>query len=156
MTPGALAKKIKMLRLEAPITTVFERALIKRGVWIREGAWYSTQKQHWLGWLAEYNGPGAYNRKTWRGRSAEFVYNHVVCSPMLLWLAEAAGVPKGKLRIAKRAMLGAGPRLASQAAALRQLIPWSVIEDKLRPARGTLRSVQNATLKSTARRTTRS
>src|SRR5258706_9307900 len=54
-------------------------------------------------WLSEYNGPGAYSRKAWRGRSAEFVYNHIGCPPMLLWLAEVTGLPKAKLLAAKRA-----------------------------------------------------
>jgi hypothetical protein len=56
-----------------------------------------------MGWLSEYNGPGAYSRKAWRGRSAEFVYNHIGCPPMLLWLAEVTGLPKAKLLAAKRA-----------------------------------------------------
>ena len=24
--------------------------------------WYKTQHEHWLGWLSNYNGPGANNR----------------------------------------------------------------------------------------------
>ena len=24
--------------------------------------WYPNQKEHWLGWLREYDGPGAYDR----------------------------------------------------------------------------------------------
>jgi uncharacterized membrane protein YedE/YeeE len=34
----------------------------------------------------------AYDRKTWRGRSAKFVYNHIQSPSMLLWLAEAIGI----------------------------------------------------------------
>jgi hypothetical protein len=30
----------------------------------RPGKWYRTQQEHWLGWLGEYDGPGAYDRKT--------------------------------------------------------------------------------------------
>lgn len=26
-------------------------------------AWYDTQKEHWLGWLADYDGPGYYGRQ---------------------------------------------------------------------------------------------
>ena len=49
--------------------------------------WYLTQKEHWIGWLLEYNGPGAYGRKTTDGRDAKFVYNHVVQPEMLVYLA---------------------------------------------------------------------
>ena len=28
----------------------------------RDGVWYRTQKEHWLGWLSQYEGPGAYGR----------------------------------------------------------------------------------------------
>jgi hypothetical protein len=75
MAPQQLATKIRKLRDRAPITTSFERILRRRGVWSKEGAWYTTQKEHWLGWLSEYCGPGYYGRKNWQ-RSAEFVYNH--------------------------------------------------------------------------------
>jgi hypothetical protein len=31
----------------------------------RDGVWYRTQKEHWLGWLSQYHGPGAYGAKGW-------------------------------------------------------------------------------------------
>jgi len=54
--------------------------------------WYATQKEHWLGWLRDYHGPGAYGRRSEIRRDAEYVYNHIVEVEMLLWLIEAAGV----------------------------------------------------------------
>lgn len=54
--------------------------------------WYMTQKEHWLGWLREYDGPGAYGRIAGKQRDARFAYNHIVEPKMLLWLIEAAGV----------------------------------------------------------------
>jgi hypothetical protein len=90
MTPKGFARKIGKLRGTAPITASYERALIARGIWDNHGVWYTSQKEHWIGWLSQYDGPGAYNRKTWKGRSAEFAYNHVRCPPMcyglLRWL----------------------------------------------------------------------
>jgi hypothetical protein len=85
MTPNRLAAKIRKLRPRLPITTEFERALAKQGTWSSRDTSYTTQKEHWLGWLSEYNGPGYYGRKN-SCRSAEFVYNHIVCPPMVLWL----------------------------------------------------------------------
>jgi hypothetical protein len=75
MTPKRLSSKIRKLNEKGSVTADFERALTKRGVWNRNKVWYSTQKEHWLGWLKEYDGPGYYGRKK-RHRSAEFAYNH--------------------------------------------------------------------------------
>jgi hypothetical protein len=33
-----------------------------------------------------------------------YIYGHIHCAPMLLWLAEVAGVPKGQVRDADRAL----------------------------------------------------
>jgi hypothetical protein len=135
MTPQQLATKISKLRPIVPITTEFERVLVKRGIWNRGRAKYTTQKQHWLGWLSGYHGPGYYGRKNWH-RSAEFAYNHIVCPPMVLWLAEASGVPKARVAEAKQSALSSSPQLQAQSAAIRRIIPWEMIEVRLaRPAR---------------------
>ena len=131
MTPRLLLRKIKTLPVKAPITASYGRALIARGVWDDEGVWYTSQKEHWLGWLSEYDGPGAYDRKSWTGRSAQFVYNHIGCPPMLLWLAEAAGVSRTKVLAAKRSALSARGNRATHCAKIRAVIPWPVIEERL-------------------------
>lgn len=74
-------------------TAVLEHALLRRGIRDGSRSYHATQKGHWDAWLGPYNGPGYYGRKAWN-RSAEFVYNHINCPPMVLWLGEAAGVPK--------------------------------------------------------------
>ena len=130
MTARALRAKITELPAQPPITTAFESALEKVSTWNRKKVWYSSQKEHWLGWLGAYEGPGFYNRKVWE-RTAEFAYNHIVCSPMVLWLGEASGVSAAKVRAAKKAALAAKPNLASQAAAIRMVIPWALIEQSL-------------------------
>jgi hypothetical protein len=132
MTPRLLLRKIKELRVRAPITVSYSRALVARGVWSDEGVWYTSQKEHWLGWLSEYDGPGAYGRKSWAGRSAQFVYNHIGCPPMPLWLAEAAGVSRTKVLAAKRSSLSARGNRATHCAMIRAVIPWPVIEERLR------------------------
>jgi hypothetical protein len=132
MTPRLMLRKIKKLRVKAPITASYGRALVARGVWDDEGVWYTSQKEHWLGWLSEYDGPGAYDRKSWTGRSAQFVYNHIGCPPMLLWLAEASGVSRTKVLAAKRSSLSARGNRATHCAMIRTAIPWTVIEERLR------------------------
>jgi len=132
MTPKGLARKITKLRATRPITAGYERTLVIRGVWKSEGVWYKSQKEHWLGWLSEYDGPGAYDRKTRRGRSAQFVYNHINCPPMLLWLAEAVAVPKARVLAAKRSALATCKTRGGHCAAIRKIIPWQAIEEQIR------------------------
>jgi len=127
MTPRALRRWLFKLPATPPITTAFEGALEDVSTWNRKNVWYSSQKEHWLGWLGGYEGPGFYNRKDW-DRTAEYAYNHIVCPPMVLWLGEASGVPAAKVRAAKRAALAAKPSLSSKAAAIRRVIPWASIE----------------------------
>jgi hypothetical protein len=96
MTATQLSAGIRKLRAQARITAEFEHVIVRRGTWNRDGVWYTSQKEHWLGSLSEYGGPGYYGRKN-SHRSAEFISNHIVCPPMVLWLAEASGVPKTRL-----------------------------------------------------------
>lgn len=131
MTPRALSRKISRLRVKAPVTASYAHALIELGIWSDEGVWYRTQKEHWLGWLSEYDSPGAYGRKTVAGRSAEFVYNHINCPPMVLWLAEAAGVSRRNVLAARRSALSARRSRGTHCAVLRKTIPWSMIEERL-------------------------
>lgn len=114
-----------------PITAAFSHTLAERKTRRRlRKVWYRTQKEHWLGWLKHYNGPGHYGRMKWN-RSAEFVYNHVVNPVMVLWLGEASGVVKSKVLEAKRTALTAAPTMMAQAAAIRKVIPWDAIESRL-------------------------
>lgn len=130
MTPHRLAAKIRNLSGRLPITTAFERALTRGGTWSNMRVWYTSQKEHWLGWLSGYHGPGYYGRQNSR-RTAEFIYNHIVCPPMVLWLAEASGIPKSSVAAAKQAALSAKPHLPAKSAAIRKIIPWEMIEVRL-------------------------
>jgi hypothetical protein len=127
MTSRTLASKIAKLPATLPITTAFERKLRRLRTWGTTSVWYSTQKEHWLGWLKEYGGPGYYARKDWN-RDAEFVYNHIVCPPMVLWLGEASGISPILVRKAKKAAHFAQPTLPAQSAAIRKVIPWDLVE----------------------------
>jgi hypothetical protein len=135
ITPKQLAAKIRKLRARPPITTEFESVLERRGTWSSNRAWYTSQKEHWIGWLSGYHGPGFYGRKDWR-RSTDFVYNHIVCPPMVLWLGEASGLPKKRIAEAKESALSAGPHFARQCAAIRRIIPWEMIEIRLSRSTG--------------------
>ena len=75
ITVKKLLRKIKKLPSDEPIDN--------------PNVWYRTQKEHWSGWLEEYDGPGAYGRQNKHKRNARFVYNHVVCPGLLLYLIRA-------------------------------------------------------------------
>ncbi len=92
----------------------------------RSGIWYLTQKRHWLGWLGDYNSPGAYGRKIITGRDAKFAYNHIVCPDMLLYLMKAASVQPALIEAATRADDN-GATLMGRVGAIRKIVPWSVI-----------------------------
>ena len=132
LTPGQLRRKIADLPAHQSLTVDYEDALRARSARLRP-TWYATQKQHWLGWLSGYDGPGAYGRSNW-DRSAEFVYNHICCPPMLVWLAEAAGVPAAGVRQAIASALSRSNR-GAQCAAIRHVIPWDEIEARMERAR---------------------
>ena len=128
MTINALTKKIRRLPARLPLTDEFN---LISGNCDLPGVKHQTQKQHWLGWLSEYDGPGYYGRKT-RTSSAEIVYNRLVCPYMLLWLAEASGLPKSKVLAAKRASSkSTGSSFAAQSAAIRRIVPWVEIANQL-------------------------
>lgn len=129
MTPAHLLRHIDRLDPDTPRHKALECAL-HIGVGYG-GAWYSSQKEHWQRWLAEYHGPGAYGRKPRPDRTAQFVYNRIQCAPMLFWLAEAAGVSHGPLERAYGAVLTTPRRSASQCGALRQEIQWSTVRKRL-------------------------
>jgi hypothetical protein len=50
---------------------------------------------------------------------------------MLLWLAEAAGVSKKELLIAKRSALAGPAKRGSHCALIRKAIPWRTVEERL-------------------------
>jgi hypothetical protein len=95
-------------------------------------AWYSSQKEHWIRWLSEYDTAGVYGRQVRPDRDSRYIYNRIMCPPMLFWLAEAAGVPKTDLEYAFDAVIAAKPNPAIRCAALRKEITWGDVEHCLR------------------------
>ena len=99
---------------------------------INREPWYKSQKEHWLGWLGDYDGPGFYQRKTHAGRDAKYIYNHIMCSPMLLYLPEALGV---SIELIKKAygevIKDNNPKMAKQSRTIRSIIPFELVEKEL-------------------------
>jgi hypothetical protein len=128
MSPKTLRRHIQRLSPAGPVAETLAKT--RRKGKAPKKTWYQTQKEHWLGWLGEYDGPGAYGRLSNRDRTAEFVYNHIRCPPMLMWLAEASRVRKTLIREALKGATAAGTDSAA-CARIRRSIPWSEIEAKL-------------------------
>lgn len=87
---------------------------------------YTTQKDHWLGWLNPNSGTGTYPRADAPSRNARYVYNHIMEPKMLLWLVSAAQVESSKVQLASQAA-GSATSMAGAAAAIRKAIPWPVV-----------------------------
>jgi hypothetical protein len=127
MTAKQLANHIKKLGGQSPLADELLRSLLDRE--LLKSPWYETQQEHWLGWLKGYPGPGHYGRMQ-HNRDARFIYNHIVCPPMVLWLPEALCVPKSLIKRAFNATLVL-PTLASQSGAIRRVLPWQLVEEHL-------------------------
>ena len=93
---------------------------------------YKSQKDHWLRWLGDYDGPGFYKRKTHAGRDAKYIYNRIMCSPMLLYLPEVLAVPTVLISKAYDTIIKASePKMAKQCAIIRRIIPFEAFEEHL-------------------------
>jgi hypothetical protein len=100
---------------------------------INRNPWYKSQKEHWLGWLKNYDGPGFYKRKTHSGRDAKYIYNHIMCSPMLLYLPEALGIDSALIQKAfETVTLANEPSMARQCGMIRKIIPFKLLESRLK------------------------
>jgi hypothetical protein len=94
------------------------------------GIWYKTQKEHWLGWLKEYRGSGAYGRKGGNNQEARFAYNHIVEYHMLTWIIDAAGVEPKLVKKAKL-VIDDNKTMQANAGAVRKIVPWEMVEDAI-------------------------
>jgi hypothetical protein len=138
-TPAQLRKAIAKLPPSHPITDQFSakwRRLGNEHAQERQGVWYRTQHEHWLGWLRGYDGPGAYNRKD-PVRTAEFVYSHVVNPQMLVYLGEALGIDRALLAKATSAALKNATTMSAMSATIRRVLPWHMMEPALRTGMAT-------------------
>ena len=97
---------------------------------------YTTQKDHWLGWLNPAAGTGTYPRASSTRRDARDIYNRIAEPKLLLWLAEAAEVSPHLITAARREADGK-EKLNSRAAAIRKHVSWLVVSEALRRKVGT-------------------
>jgi len=85
---------------------------------------YQTHRDHWIGWLQEYDGPGFYGRSSW-DVDARSVYQRLNCGQMIVWLHEAAGESPVLIRTTIREMEARGNgRAQTEAKIARTYHPW--------------------------------
>lgn len=133
-TPGQLRALIEGLSPSHPMTDRFSarwRALRSADGRQQEQkeVWYSSQHEHWLGWLGEYDGPGYYGREV-RERTAQFAYCHIVNPQMLIYLAEASGIDPALVDAAIEVALEKHT-MAAMSGAIRRILPWTMVEAAL-------------------------
>lgn len=92
---------------------------------------YTSQKDHWIGWLDKSQGTGTYVRRSSDDRGAEYVYNHIKEPKMLLWLITAAGVRSDVARAAVNAA-ECVQSMSNQCKVIRQQAPWVEVAAALR------------------------
>ncbi len=92
---------------------------------------YTTQQAHWLGWLNPNVDTGSFERRGAEQRDAYFVYNHIIEVKMLLWLIAESGLDE-TVQAAVRQAADEGKTLAGKSAAVRRVVPWSMLEAALR------------------------
>lgn len=129
-----LLKVVKKLPEHTPTLSSLEEQL---GVGPGQGrAWYPSQKIHWMRWLAEYQTEGPYGRIVRKRSDARLIYNRLMCPPMIFWLPEALQCDDGSLQAAFDAALSAPANGASQAAAIRRVLPWTAVFEKITMHKG--------------------
>ncbi|WP_210093716.1 hypothetical protein [Ruegeria sp. HKCCSP346] len=96
-------------------------------------AWYANQKEHWIGWPADYEGPGAYVKAPKGNVAAEYVYRRMVCTPALFWLVvQSASIERTAAQALVTSIL-ADPNaaMASHSTLKRRTVPWDVVRTAL-------------------------
>jgi hypothetical protein len=93
----------------------------------------SSERDHVLNWLAEYQSPGYYGRQG-LDRTARQFYQGFQDAFGLLWVAEALGVEEAVLSRGVAAIQATPGRPGSRAAAFRQVCPWALVEARVQLA----------------------
>ena len=93
-------------------------------------AHYTTQRDHWLGWLDPNSKVVTYVRSSGPGRDARYAYNHIMEPKMRLWLIAASGFPNSDLEKV-REEAKEKKAFASKCAAIRRIVPWERLAEAL-------------------------
>ncbi|WEV47538.1 hypothetical protein OZX62_04520 [Bifidobacterium sp. ESL0690] len=118
-TPRELSRLLSSKNKHYPISDAYEHEFLSGP------HWWDSQRTHVTRWLNEYNSSGAYHRKN-HNLDAKSFWNHFLCAPGLLWVAEALGEDSEIVQSAAN-MASSKSNVSSQCAAIRKIIPWERI-----------------------------
>lgn len=98
----------------------------------KSGVWWSTQKEHMVGWFSSQLtlGSGAYTRER-TNSSARTTYNRLLSAGAFVWMAEALGEDPDIVRRAADAARNE-PNARKRPALLRRHLPWDRIAELAR------------------------
>jgi hypothetical protein len=94
--------------------------------------WYSSQREHWLGWLSLKSQENKIDGKTFAPRR---IWSGLKCSPMMFWLAEVSGKNAGVLEQLERVSIEASKERSTDGnphgVNFRKVLPWTELEVQL-------------------------
>jgi hypothetical protein len=79
----------------------------------------SSPRRQWINWVSDH-----------RHQDARVIFNRLESPRMIMWLAEASGIERRPMSRAAAAISKVANKSA-QAAAIRQILPWSLVESHL-------------------------
>ena len=96
-----------------------------------QGRWGTSQREHLIAWFfsrtCEGGYPGYEVKSPWL--EASKTYRYLNNPAAYIWLAEALGVPESQIDDAyKTGLVKKGENLRTQCAAIRDKLPWKVLE----------------------------
>lgn len=129
MTIYELKDMLEKKKSRYPISSLFEKTHGQR-----RGVYWKNQKEHLISWLIAQDtlGSGRFSRDK-INTDAERMYNRLACPECILWLCEAAGVPKAYVQVtAEKAKKF--DKVVTRAAFIKHQIPWKEIETRMNTA----------------------
>jgi hypothetical protein len=120
-TPVQLLAKVKTLEEFLPISGKMPLS-----------SHHESHRDHWIKWLDEYDGPGYYGRKN-HNRDAAYIYSHLQCASMLVYLGEAAGVETNAVHHAFLIATNTAGNRSAVSGATRRVLPWAMVCKALWP-----------------------
>ena len=119
---------------ETPPRTIALEQEIKIGTGFH-GKWYSSQKEHWLGYVGYKRAQWAAQGKNYNLEKAKSHWGRTHCFPMLFWLAECAGVGfviLGRAEVAARRVAAIiASDHPSHGKAAREELPWLLVQQAI-------------------------
>lgn len=123
LSNAAFLRVLAQLEPHLPISDAYEHGFPQR-----QGSWWTSQREHMLGWFRAQSGLGSgkYTRSK-PNTSARSTYNRLASAPALLWIAEALGEDSAEVQATADAARSE-PNARKRPGLIRKYVPWARIE----------------------------